>query len=109
MQPTTNQEQLNALVTAAQAMAAAMANQNQLMQQILQQQQQQQQHQPPPPLPADGFHTTSLAATPAGPVDHATGENWKWHDQATWSLFHKKDNFDVEPSKFKTFIECFAK
>jgi hypothetical protein len=93
-------------VQAAQGIAAALANQNQVMQQVGQAVQGM--NPPAQQQQAGQFHRAPLAAVPAGVIDYSTKEGKKHHEMATKPLFPKDEKFDVEPAKFQTFMHMLA-
>jgi hypothetical protein len=105
-----SQQQAAALLQVAQGIATAITNQNQAMQQLqqvvqglaTQQAQQAQQGQ------QGQFHLTPLAAIPQGIINYSTKDGKKHHEMATKSLFPTDEKFDVEPSKFNTFMHKLA-
>ena len=62
-------------------------------------------HQVHPPAGQAVFNRSPLGATtPGEPINYSTKEGKKFHSLATKSLFPKDEYFDVEPSKFRTFM-----
>ena len=108
--PAMDPRQIEALVAAANATATAVTNQTQVIQQLGQalqnaQQPQQQQQLQPQQQPPPAFHRSPLTAVPAGIYDYTSKDGKKHYEQATAPLFGKEDKYDVEPDKFKTFME----